>query len=117
MDDSLHNSDYEISLFTFSLMKYIIIGTRMFEGENMNVSIRIDYKSDSKVSQSAYLPLRGRRAEQVAVQWWNEIKREMSYRAELEIVTADGKDITQLVRDLDEREREKALISNDILPF
>jgi hypothetical protein len=96
-------------------MKYIIIGTRMFEGEKMNVSIRIDYKSDSKISQSASLVLKGRRAEQVALQWWKELKREMSYRAELEVVTADGKDITQLVKDLEEQEWEKAL--NDTLPF
>lgn len=81
----------------------------MFEVEKMNVSIRIDYKSNSKVSQSAYLPLRGRRAEQVALRWWKEIKREMSYRAELEIVTADGKDITQLVRDFRRTGTEKGL--------
>ncbi|MEH7440491.1 hypothetical protein V7182_23875 [Neobacillus drentensis] len=81
----------------------------------MVVSIRIDYRSDSKVTQAASFPLRGRSHAKVALEWWKHLKRETSYRAELEKVTADGKDITQLVRDLEEQEWEKAL--NDTLPF
>jgi RNA 3'-terminal phosphate cyclase len=81
----------------------------------MNVSLRIDYIASSRVSQSGSFPLRGRRPEKVALEWWKELKKETSYRAALEKVTADGEEITQLVKDLEEEELNNAL--NDDLPF
>jgi hypothetical protein len=80
----------------------------------MNIVIRIDYKaSGNKAYQGGSFPLRGRKPEQVALDWWKQIKREMSYRAELEKVTANGEDITELVQDLE----DKALNHNLDLPF
>jgi hypothetical protein len=81
----------------------------------MNLSIRIDYKSDSKITQSGTFPLRGRTPEQVALAFWKQIKKETSYRGVLETVTANGQDITQLVKDLEKEEWENAM--NDNLPF
>jgi hypothetical protein len=81
----------------------------------MNVSLRIDYIASSRVSQSGSFPLRGRKPDKVALEWWKELKKEASYRATLEKVTADGEDITQLVKDLEEEESNNAL--NDDLPF
>jgi hypothetical protein len=81
----------------------------------MNVSLRIDYIASTKVSQSGSFPLRGRKPEKVALEWWKELKKETSYRATLEKVTADGDEITQLVKDLEEEELRNVL--NDNLPF
>lgn len=82
----------------------------------MNVVIEIHYKSDSRALQTGTFPLRGRKPEQVALDFWKQIKKEMSYRAELEKVIANGdQDITQLVIDLEEHEWNKTM--NDDLPF
>jgi hypothetical protein len=82
----------------------------------MNVSIEIHYKSDSRTLQKGYFPLRGRKPEKVALEFWKQIKKEMSHRAELEKVIVDGdQDITQLVKDLEQREWNNSL--NDNLPF
>jgi hypothetical protein len=81
----------------------------------MNVSLRIDYIASSRVSQSGSFPLRGRKPDKVALEWWKELKKEASYRATLEKVTADGEDITQLVKDIEDEELNNAL--NDDLPF
>jgi hypothetical protein len=51
----------------------------------------------------------------VAYDWWKQIKKETSYRAALEKVLADGHDITQLVKDLEQQEWKNAM--NDNLPF
>jgi hypothetical protein len=81
------------------------------------VIIRIDYISNgNKLYQVGSFPLRGRNAEQVALDWWKQIKREMSYFAELEIITANGENITQMVKDLEENER-KNIEDNLDLPF
>lgn len=82
----------------------------------MNVSIRIDYKSDSKITQSGTFPLRGRKPEQVALAFWKQIKKETSYRGILEKVLADGEDITELVRNLEKDEWRK-IEDNFNLPF
>jgi hypothetical protein len=81
----------------------------------MNVAIRIDYIASSRVSQSGSFPLRRRKPEQVALEWWKELKKETSYRAVLDKVVADGEDITDLVRNFEEEEHQKAL--SDDLPF
>jgi hypothetical protein len=81
----------------------------------MNVSLRIDYTSDSRISQSGSFPLRGRKPEQIALLWWKQLKKESSYRAKLEVVIADGQDITQQVVDLEKAETNNNDFDN--LPF
>jgi hypothetical protein len=71
----------------------------------MNVLIRIDYiASRNKAYQTGCLPLRGKTPEKIALEWWRQINREMSYHADLEKVIANGEDITQLVKDLEDKE-------------
>jgi hypothetical protein len=82
----------------------------------MNVSIRIDYIASSKVSQTASFPLRRRTKEQVAYEWWKYLKKETSYRATLDKVFADGDDITDLVKELEEKEWNYT-DGMDYLPF
>jgi hypothetical protein len=67
------------------------------------------------VSQSGSFPLRGRKPEKVALEWWKHLKKETYYRAQLSTVLADGQDITQLVKDLEQEELRKAM--QDDLPF
>jgi hypothetical protein len=84
----------------------------------MNITIRIDYISnENKLYQVGSLPLRNKKPEQIALEWWKQIKKEMSYHAELEKISANGKDITQLVKDLEENEWKNALDDNLDLPF
>jgi hypothetical protein len=83
--------------------------------KRMNVSIKIDYIACSRVSQSGSFPSRGRKPEKVALEWWKQLKKETSYRAALEKVTADGNDITQLVKDLEQEEWKISM--NDNLQF
>jgi hypothetical protein len=82
----------------------------------MNVVIRIDYMSGSRISQSASFPLRGRNPEFVALQWWKYLKKENSYRANLELVLANGDDITDQVKELEKKEWNKTE-DIDHLPF
>ena len=66
--------------------------------------------------QRGSFQLRGRKLEHVALQFWKEIQREMSYRAKLEQVIVNGdKDITQMVIDFEKQERNNAMYDN--LPF
>jgi hypothetical protein len=82
----------------------------------MNVFIRIDYITGSKISQTGSFPLRGKKPEQIALEWWKYLKKENSYRATLDKVTANEEDITQQVIELEEVERRKAE-DMDGLPF
>lgn len=82
----------------------------------MYVTIEIHYKAGSHINQSNTFPVRGKRPEQVTLDWWKEIKKEMSYHATLEKVIANGdQDITQLVLDLEEDQLNRLL--SDDLPF
>jgi uncharacterized protein (UPF0218 family) len=82
----------------------------------MNVTVEIHYKSDSRALQKGSFQLRGRKPEQIALEFWKQIKKKMSHRAELEKVIVDGdQDITQLVIDLEKQEWNKSMIDN--LPF
>jgi hypothetical protein len=79
------------------------------------ITIEIHYRADSKLMQRASFPLRGRRPERVAYEFWKSIKKEMPYPVVLEEVLASGEDVTQQVKDL---ERQELLIAmNDDLPF
>lgn len=71
----------------------------------MNVTIEIHYTASSKITQGASFPLHGQKPEKVALDWWKQIKREMSYRVELEKVIINGdQDITELVKELENQE-------------
>jgi hypothetical protein len=79
------------------------------------ITIEIHYRADSKLMQRASFPLRGRRPERVAYEFWKSIKKEMPYPVVLEEVLAAGEDLTHLVKEL---ERQELLIAmNDDLPF
>jgi len=64
----------------------------------MNVTIQIKYLSDAgRVFQSGTFPLKRRKAEEVAYDWLQQIKRKVTYK-ELISVIVDGKeDITEKV--------------------
>lgn len=69
----------------------------------MNVLIQISYISnDNQVMQRGSFPLKGKNKEEVAFKWWKQIRRSMPFGGALEKVVCDGKDITELVKELDE---------------
>jgi hypothetical protein len=81
----------------------------------MNVTIEIHYKADSKLMQRASFPLRGRKPERVAYDFWKSIKKEMPYPVVLEEVLAAGEEVTDQVKELERRELLNTM--NDDLPF
>ncbi|SDM16905.1 hypothetical protein [Bacillus sp. OK048] len=84
----------------------------------MNVIIEIHYAASSRTYQKGEFRLKGQKSEKIALDFWKQIKKELSYRAALEKVLCNGDDITQLVKDLEKAERKKIDdIANDYLPF
>ncbi|CRK80288.1 hypothetical protein [Neobacillus massiliamazoniensis] len=84
----------------------------------MNAVINIHYLgTGGKMLQSGSFPLRGRKPEQIALEYWKQIQKESSYHAKLEKVTSDGEDITDLVKDLEEQELRKKFAESEDLPF
>jgi hypothetical protein len=81
----------------------------------MNITIEIHYKADSKLMQRASFPLRGKKPERVAYEFWKSIKKEMPYPVVLEEVLAAGEDVTQQVKELEKQELLNVM--NDDLPF
>ncbi|MFP5114835.1 hypothetical protein ACSU64_20995 [Bacillaceae bacterium C204] len=82
----------------------------------MNIMIEIHYDAGSKSLQCGSFQLKGRKREIVALQWWKQIKKEMSHHAQLEKVIINGtQNITDLVRELEDQEFKKAMV--DDLPF
>lgn len=83
----------------------------------MNIIIQINYIVNGNHStQNGTFPLRGQKTEIIALNWWKQIKREVSYHAELIKVIVDSeRDITQLVMDLENQKWKNAM--NDNLPF
>lgn len=72
----------------------------------MNVAIQIYFTSnENEVLRRNSVPARGKSKEQLAFEWWRQIKREMPYGAELQKVIADGEDITEIIK-----EKERALL-------
>lgn len=71
----------------------------------MSVTIEIHYKTaSSKIAQGGSFMLNSHKPEQIALNWWKQIKREMSYWAELEKVIINGdQDITELVLNLEKQ--------------
>ncbi|MDR4948122.1 hypothetical protein [Neobacillus cucumis] len=81
----------------------------------MNITIEIHYIASSRLMQKGSFPLRGKKAEQVALQFWKDIKKELPFNAELEQVVAANEEITKLVKEMEKRELEFTF--NDDLPF
>ncbi|MFS0776092.1 hypothetical protein ABC255_08810 [Neobacillus sp. 3P2-tot-E-2] len=81
------------------------------------MNIQIHYITSSKAYQKGDFQLRGRKPEQVALDFWKQIQKHMSYRAELEKVICNGEDITDKVKELEEFEIRKIDDSMDYLPF
>lgn len=82
------------------------------------VNLTIHYVSGSRTEQSGSFPLRRRSPEQVAYEFWKQIQKEMSQRAVLEKVIANGdQDITELVREVQRQEEIHAQNLVDDLPF
>ncbi|MDR4950405.1 hypothetical protein [Neobacillus cucumis] len=81
------------------------------------ISIEIHYIASSQLMQRGSFLLRGRRPEQIALAFWKQIQREMSYHARLEKIIVDGdKDFTKLVTDLKKQELRN-IDTNWNLPF
>jgi hypothetical protein len=84
----------------------------------MNITIEIHYAASSNAYQKGSFQQRGKSPEIVALEFWKQIQKDMSYHADLEKVRAAGQDITQLVKDFDELEKQKFEdIANEYLPF
>jgi hypothetical protein len=82
----------------------------------MTITIEIHYKAASRIMQRASFSVKGRKPEYIALQFWKQIQKDMSYRAILEQVFVNGdNDITQLVKDLEKQEFLKSM--EDGLPF
>ena len=79
----------------------------------MRLNIKIDYTTaHGNITQAGEFPLRGRKPEQVAYEWWRKIKWD-TYKGELRRVTIKGdQDITEAVKAL-----ENAPLPPDNLPF
>jgi hypothetical protein len=72
------------------------------EKKQMNVTIEIHYITNgNKVMQRGSFPLRRKKPEEVAFEWFRQIRREMPFGAELEKIIVDGEDVTELVKELD----------------
>jgi hypothetical protein len=71
-------------------------------GGAMNVSIVIHYISnDNKIMRRGSYPLKGKKKELVALEFWKWIKRDMPFECEIETIICDGEDYTERVKKLD----------------
>jgi hypothetical protein len=70
----------------------------------MNVAVRIDYitENGNRITQQGSFPKRRKTPEQVAHEFWRWIKREMPSEIFIERVMADGEDITEKVKEIEE---------------
>jgi hypothetical protein len=70
----------------------------------MNITIRIIYTAievESKSMRSGSFPLKGRKPEEVAYEFWKWIKSEEPLELVMEKVIVDGEDITEQVKELE----------------
>ncbi|MCD4838181.1 hypothetical protein LRS37_04700 [Neobacillus sedimentimangrovi] len=83
----------------------------------MNVVIEIHYlSSGGKVLQSGSFPLRGRKPEYIAYEFWKQIQEKQPFEIQLENIILNGdQDITDLVKELEQQEINKVMNMN--LPF
>ncbi|MDR7077367.1 hypothetical protein J2Y03_002391 [Neobacillus niacini] len=65
----------------------------------MNVTIHVYYKTnDNNVLRRGNFPLKGRKSEMVALEFWKWIKRNHPFECEIEKIIVDGEDITEKVK-------------------
>ncbi|MBO0961632.1 hypothetical protein J1P26_18155 [Neobacillus sp. MM2021_6] len=84
----------------------------------MTVIIEIHFTAASRGYKKGEFQLRGRKPEFLALQFWKQINKELSYRAKLEKVIVDGgQDITEAVLELERQEDLKAFYAADDLHF
>lgn len=83
----------------------------------MNITIDIHFSTSAgKALKSGSFPLRGRKPEYIAYQFWKQTQKEQPHEVHLEEVIVNGdQDITDLVLDLEQQEQNK--IMNADLPF
>jgi hypothetical protein len=68
----------------------------------MNVIVEVHFISnENKVLQRASFPLRGRKPERVALDFWKQIKRGMPFGAELDKLLIDGEDKTEIIKEME----------------
>ena len=68
----------------------------------MNVVVEIHFISnENKVMQRGSFPLRGRKPERVALDFWKQIRRGMPFGAELSKLLIDGEDKTEIIREME----------------
>ncbi|MEH7355683.1 hypothetical protein V7150_19325 [Neobacillus drentensis] len=85
----------------------------------MTVIIQIHYTSTANTNgyQKGAIPLRGRKPEQAAYEFWKWIQKQNPLKVTIEQVLCEQEDITELVRELENEEIEKSLNGMDDLPF
>jgi hypothetical protein len=68
----------------------------------MNVYITIKYLSPAgRVQQGGSFPLRGRKAEQIALEWIKQIQKEVYFEGLLEVIVDGDNDITEKVLEME----------------
>ncbi|WP_419954762.1 hypothetical protein ACN6MT_03115 [Neobacillus niacini] len=73
----------------------------------MNILIQIFYTTnDNSVLRKGNFPLKNKKPEEVAYDFWKWIKREHPYPCKLEKVISNGEDLTQLVKNLEKAAHE-----------
>ncbi|MFB7301666.1 hypothetical protein [Heyndrickxia sporothermodurans] len=70
---------------------------------------------NNRTLQKGQFPLKGRSKEQVAYEFWREIKKQTSLDVEIEKIICENIDITEQVKTLEKRNINK--VTNDNLPF
>ncbi|CRK83005.1 hypothetical protein [Neobacillus massiliamazoniensis] len=66
------------------------------------ISFEIHYKAYNRTTQRSSFLLIGRKTEQVAFEWWKQIRKEMSFHTELDKVIVNGdQDVTDIVKELE----------------
>lgn len=69
----------------------------------MTVNIQFFYIANgTRVMQKANFHLKGRKPEEIAYDWWRQIKREMPVD-DLEKVVCNGEDITRILEEMDKK--------------
>ncbi|OIK13005.1 hypothetical protein BIV60_15115 [Bacillus sp. MUM 116] len=84
----------------------------------MTLTIEVRYiTANNRISQKRSFVLRGKKPEQVAFEFWQQLRTEMPYHADLEKVIANGdQDLTEVVKELESQELRK-IDENWFLPF
>jgi hypothetical protein len=76
----------------------------------MTVLIQIHYiTNDNKVLRRGSFLLKGKKKEEIALEFWKWIKKEHPFECEIEKVIVDGDDLTDLVNNLQKRIYNKGI--------